>query len=160
MVRQGSAVRGFTLIEMMITLLIIGVLALIAGPFTINWMHLSDMQRAKGQLMQAHGVARAAALRNSAALLNADPDNPVAVTAIRLDTDSERLTVVRCSSDGTCNEPPFWSEQLPANVRLTFDDDDTQVEVKLDNTGRILGSHSWLNYQISKGGQREEGALY
>ncbi|WP_185265783.1 pilus assembly FimT family protein [Halopseudomonas xiamenensis] len=160
MVTVGRVVRGFTLIEIMITLLIIGVLALVAGPFTINWLHLSDIQRAKGQLIETHGIAKAAALRNSEALFNDDPDNPVAVTAIRLDVGSKQLTVVKCSSDGTCNESPFWSEQLPADVKLIFDDDVTNVEVKLDNTGRLLGNKSWLGYQISKGGQSEEGGLY
>lgn len=154
MVKSRRAGYGFTLIELMITVLLIGVLALMAGPYTINWMHLSDIQRAKGQLVQAHGMAKAAALRNPQAAIGETP-----VAAIHLESGPSQLTVIGCLGGGdNCSESTLWSELLPSGVELKFDGDVTEIE--LNNTGGFLGDTSGLGYEISKGDQNETGKLY
>jgi len=144
--------HGFSLIELAITLALVGVLALMVGPFTINWLVLSDIQRAKGQLVQAHGVARAVALRNRPGLIGAD-----AVVAIEVDDTSKELRVIGCTRTG-CDGEPLWQAQLPRGISLSFDSGATAIE--LDNTGRLITVTGVVSYQISKGGQSEDGGLY
>lgn len=156
MVKHRRAGYGFTLIEMMITVLLIGVLALMAGPYTINWVHLSDIQRAKGQLVQTHGTAKAAAMRNPRGF-----GYPAPVAAIQLNPATRQLKVVEClEGESNCSGSQLWSEQLPAGISLMFDNDVSNIAVNLDNTGGALGDKHWLSYRISKGGQSEEGRLY
>lgn len=153
MVRAGSRPRGFTLIEISIVLLLVGLLALMAGPFTISWMHAADVQRAKGQLVQVHGMARAAALRNPAAITGDDP-----VVAIRLDEDGNTLTLVSCPGGVGCSEETLWSAALPAGVSLTFDAG-AKTSIELNNIGKPIPD-TWVGYLIKKGDLKDEGGLY
>lgn len=153
MVKIRRTVCGFTIIEVMITLVLIGVLAMMVGPYTINWKHLSDIQQAKGQLFQAHGIAKSAALRNSHGLTEDD-----SVVAIRLDSENKKLIVIECPDHSICSESKIWDVQLPAGISLSFDEGMTNIN--LDNTGKILGSRNRLGYQLSKGGQSEDGEIY
>lgn len=154
MVARRRRTRGFSLIELAITLLLIGVLALMAGPFTINWLILSDLQRAKGQLIQAHGVAKAVALRNAAGLL-ADE----AVVAVRVDAESNHLTLVSCPGGSFCSEEQLWTAELPRGVSLSFGADGVS-DIQLNSSGKLLVTDHWISYQISKGGQVEDGVLH
>lgn len=153
MVGRRPYACGFSLIEIMITLLLVGVLGLMAGPFTVSWLHLSEIQRAKGQLIQAHGIAKAAALRNRQGL-----QAEGAVVAIRVDGENNRLALVSCPDSSGCSEEELWAAQLPSGVTLSFTGLGSS-EIEFDNTGRLIGSNQ-VSYQISKGKELQDGILY
>lgn len=154
MVRSKGFIRGFTLIELMITLVLVGVLALMAGPFTITWLHLSDIHKAKSQLYQAHSLAKAVALRNSSGRLEGNETDNIAAT-IQLDIgDSTGLQVV---ANGTVDET-LWQTQLPNGVSLVFEPESSSIG--LDTTGRFITDTGRVIYHISKGGQSEAGEFY
>lgn len=108
--------RGFTLIELMIVVLIIGLMLLVAAPFTRAWTDSAKLTEAKGILTQAIGVAKASALRNPAGL---QMTSAAAVVCINSDNKIEVLqsstaTTASCPSTGTL----IWQADLPVEVAV------------------------------------------
>lgn len=91
---------GVTLIELMITITIMALLVLVTLPLTSDWIDGNRQMRAKSNLLEAVGQARALAMRNPRALPTnvAGTDDPLAVAAVlyegRTDTTSPTLCVV------------------------------------------------------------------
>ena len=56
--------RGFTLVELMVTLAVAAALLMVAAPFTLGWSDGQRQMRARAALAEATGTARALALRN------------------------------------------------------------------------------------------------
>ena len=63
--------RGFTLIELMVTLAILAMLLLMAAPLAADWVHGARTLQARGTLVQGFAHAKALALRNPCADPNA-----------------------------------------------------------------------------------------
>lgn len=61
---SGTAVKGFTLIELMVVLVIVAALAAAALPFTHAWVEGVRQSNARSQVSQAVGVAQGLAMRN------------------------------------------------------------------------------------------------
>src|SRR5690606_31472179 len=61
-----SAHRGFTLVELLITLALIAIVALAAVPYTTAWINTANVQTSAASLEQAFAKAKALALRNPA----------------------------------------------------------------------------------------------
>ena len=60
--------RGFTLIELMVTLAILAMLLLMAAPLAADWVHGARTLQARGTLVQGFENAKALALRNPCAI--------------------------------------------------------------------------------------------
>ena len=73
MVSPRRRPTGFTLIELVITIAIIVMLLLVGMPFTSHWVDGTRQMRARSNLLEATGQARALAMRN--------PSGPPAVKA-------------------------------------------------------------------------------
>lgn len=152
MVNKHHTEAGFSLIELAITLLLVGLLAVMTVSFTIAWAHTADVQTAKGQLLQAYGMAKSVALRNRAAAAGNDP-----VVSVRIDSAKNSLLLIECPASSNCSEQQLWSAQLPSGVSLTLDSGATSIT--LDNIGRLAAGNR-VGYQIKKGEQIENGELY
>lgn len=61
---SSTAVKGFTLIELMVVLVIVAALAAAALPFTNAWVEGVRQSNARSQVSQAVGVAQGLAMRN------------------------------------------------------------------------------------------------
>ncbi|MCK9505349.1 MAG: prepilin-type N-terminal cleavage/methylation domain-containing protein [Porticoccaceae bacterium] len=114
-------IRGFTLIELMIVILIIGLLALVTGPFTGAWSDGANIHKAQGELDQAVRYARAASLRNGAGAIGNEP-------AMRIIVDDSTVKVCKTVS-GACGDV-WWQTSLPGGVSVTG-----ESEVLFDNKG-------------------------
>lgn len=156
MVNGKRAVCGFTLVELLIVLFIVGILAFMAVPFTLAWVDQADVQRAHGQLIQAHGMAKSLALRNPNGLFGNDP-----VVSIQLDTSTTRKELIlnSCLNGGGCSGETHWVSKLPKGVEIIFDGDENLNELEFDNTGQLVNL-TRMRYKIKKGRQSENGELY
>lgn len=104
------AVRGFTLIELMVGLALSAMLALLAVPFTMSWMASARQIQVRGDLADAVGRAKALALRNAA---ERTPGEAVA-----------RVRVVDGSIEvwDVADAVRVWSAAVPSDVRLRLAD--------------------------------------
>lgn len=110
-VREGA---GFTLVELMVTLAIVGLLAALALPFSLRWMDSDRQLQARGMLTEGVGQARALALRNPHGQGRGAP-----VACLRLDPDAPQLEVARLPAGAGCDAGRVvWSGSLHASLRL------------------------------------------
>jgi prepilin-type N-terminal cleavage/methylation domain-containing protein len=129
MVNRG---KGFTLIELMITLVIIAMVALVAVPFTTTWIPESAINDARAQLHRAHSEAKALALRNPIGLGTGFP-------AAGLKRAGNVLLVCQGDPAGAgCADgggDVVWEGAWPEHVRMNGD---ATIQIPFNNRGQIL----------------------
>lgn len=153
-----NAWRGFTLVELMITISIMTILMLMAIPLTVGWVNGAQVGETKSLLMQGFGHAKSVALRNPAAIKASVSDRVAGMKLI------EGATLLVCKGDPTesaCaagGSNLVWQTDLARStgVSVTFNNNSSET-VALDNTGLIIGQ---LAYSISKGSENESGTLH
>ncbi len=84
--------RGFTLIELMVTLAILAMLLLMAAPLAADWVHGARTLQARGTLVQGFENAKALALRNPCGAPN-ETQAYAAVLEAELDCTTVMLNV-------------------------------------------------------------------
>lgn len=138
---------GVTLIELMIIVVIIGVVALAATPFTSAWIDEARVNEAKTILAQGHAHAKAVALRNP----ENERDNDVAA-GFKL-VDGSTLLVCRgdpvhaqCATGGS---RVTWQSSWPTGVSTSV------TSVAINNRGQALVGGNPVNagvaFTLSKG---------
>lgn len=114
------AVAGFSLIELMTTIALLAILAMIAGPFTSAWSDRAKLHDAEGILNQGIGRAKAAALRNRYGIVDGEP-------AATLCLSSDNLLSLHEATDkitpASCDTPTIWQTRVPASVSITLTSD-------------------------------------
>lgn len=98
---MSRRVRGFSLVELMVTLAVMAVLAAAGTPFALEWIDSNRQMQARNLLWEAVSQTRALALRNPAQVTGG------AVSA-RLQRDDRTLQVLR--ADGS---QVLWTGTLP-----------------------------------------------
>ena len=165
--------RGFTLIELMVTLAILALLLLVAAPLAGDWASGTRTHQGRATLVQAYAQAKALALRNPCGI----DDGSVVVTfqaklqqdgRIALQSKAEG-DAVNCSflkvANGFANADQTARQQmlLPAGVALQLAGQSVTASVtpfvKINSRGMAVGSSS---FKLTQGGQQndEEGTLY
>ena len=154
---MAPALRGFTLIELMVVLSVMALLMLVAAPLGADWVHSAQTRQARSKLQSGYGLAKALAMRNpcqaqgteSAAVLRAvqaDGALQLQVQAVRDDTVQATL--------GVCATPPapLWRATLQGGVALvlagTAVTPATPAAIALDSRGQPLGSTA---FSVHKG---------
>ncbi len=109
--------RGLTLIELMMVITLLAILIVAAAPLSGLWVREADITGAGGELTQAVGHAKAAALRNR---IGATANNPVSAICITNNTLTVRQgsgnTAVNCTAPGAGDT--LWSTQLDTDVTI------------------------------------------
>lgn len=105
--------RGFSLVELMVTLAIVALLALVAMPFSTRWMDSDRQLQARGVLTEGVGHARALSLRNAGGSAHGAPASCLRLAAGHV------LEVVRLASGEACAEGAVvWSGSLAGSIAL------------------------------------------
>ena len=87
--------RGFTLVELLVTLAITSFLLLASAPYLNDWTYSRQVKDANSKLRSAFGQARAMALRNP----NAVKGNAAVAAGVRLDTGGATSTLFICAGE-------------------------------------------------------------
>jgi len=93
---MSKVTRGFTLVELMITIAIVGILLVMAGPLATNWIISAQTHAARTQLIEGFDVAKALALRNPNGVAL-----PSAAAGMKVMTDGTTTTVLVCTGSST-----------------------------------------------------------
>ena len=160
--------RGFTLIELMVTLAILAMLLLMAAPLAADWVHGARTLQARGTLVQGFENAKALALRNPCEAPNATGAHAAVLQA---QTDGATVTLnVLALPQGVsgcalldARPNPQWTARLPDGVGLTLNGTllttGTPLTVNLDNRGLPAAS---IPFTLRRGGNQndETGTLH
>ena len=157
--------RGFTLIELMVTLAILAMLLLMAAPLAADWVHGARTLQARGTLVQGFENAKALALRNPCADPNATGTPAAAALEAKIEGTTVTLNVLALPQGVSgCAPNPQWTARLPDGVGLTLNDtllttSSTPLTVNLDNRGLPAASTPFI---LRRGGHQndETGTLY
>lgn len=162
--------RGFTLIELMVTLAILAMLLLMAAPLAADWVHGARTLQARGTLVQGFENAKALALRNPCADPNATGTPAAAALEAKIEGTTVTLNVLALPQGVSgcalldARPNPQWTARLPDGVGLTLNgtlltSGTTPPPVKLDNRGVPTTSTSFI---LRRGGHQndETGTLH
>ncbi len=160
--------RGFTLIELMVTLAILAMLLLMAAPLAADWVHGARTLQARGTLVQGFENAKALALRNPCADPNATGTPAAAALEAKIEGTTVTLNVLAQGGSGCAllgaRPNPQWTARLPDGVGLTLNGtllttSSTPLTVNLDNRGLPAAS---IPFILRRGGHQndETGTLY
>ena len=162
--------RGFTLIELMVTLAILAMLLLMAAPLAADWVHGARTLQARGTLVQGFENAKALALRNPCADPNATGTPAAAALEAKIEGTTVTLNVLALPQGGSgcallgARPNPQWTARLPDGVGLTLNGtllttSSTPLTVNLDNRGLPAAS---IPFTLRRGGDQndETGTLH
>lgn len=108
--------KGVTLVELMIVILIIGLLALAASPFTSTWVKNARTAEGASAVEEAIGRAKAAALRNTARIIGDKPASLICLT----DSNTKVSLIVPSSTvpAPSCDTAAAWSADISSIVSI------------------------------------------
>lgn len=161
--------RGFTLIELMVTLAILAMLLLMAAPLAADWVHGARTLQARGTLVQGFENAKALALRNPCADPNATGTPAAAALEAKIEGTTVTLNVLALPQGVSgcalldARPNPQWTARLPDGVGLTLNGTllttGTPLTVNLDNRGLPAAS---IPFTLRRGGNQndETGTLH
>jgi prepilin-type N-terminal cleavage/methylation domain-containing protein len=127
---------GFTFIELMIVILIIGLLAFVAAPLTTGWIDEGAVVEARGLVNQAHGQAKSLALRNPGNALGNAVAASVKFNSGNIIVCQGSPDAAACTTGGTAVR---WQTAWPPLAETDFTD------IRLNNRGQILLGGSPVN---------------
>lgn len=165
-----SPARGFTLIELMVTLAILALLLMVAAPMATDWASGTRTHQGRATLVQAYSQAKALALRNPCAI--GSGGTVVTFKASVQDEDGRIALQSLLEGDLSCDfledfaQPDKTMPQqmlLPAGVSLQLGGQPVTSaaprQVTIDSRGMATSSSS---FKLTQGGQQndEEGTLH
>lgn len=171
--------RGFTLIELVVTLAIMALLLFMAVPLATDWTYSARTLQARGTLVEGFAQAKALALRNPCAAPNGTGTH---AATLRATTDGEKVTLsvlaqvnesllaqsdesLLTQGDGSCTHltarpNPQWSASLPEGVTLTRNGTKlvtgARDNLKIDNRGLLSASSE---FTLSRGGTQNDETI-
>lgn len=136
-------IKGFTLIEVLIVIAIVALIVLVAVPLSGSWIRDANMLDAEGQLTQAVGRAKAAALRNKMAATGSNPVSAICLTAGNLLTVREGTAAnVAPSCAATPAGDQLWQTQINEHVSVKRDATNALTCLCFDSKGIVTTAGS------------------
>lgn len=132
--------HGFTLIEMMVTIAIIAILAVMGASFTANWVRQAEINKTTASLRSAINTARSTALRNQ---FLRDSDAAARICVDVATANQHRITIREATSTGaaSCSSTTTYSFTLPDSA--TIAQSGTAINcIAFDRFGAVIASGS------------------
>lgn len=142
--------RAFSIIELLVVVTIVGILILVAVPFTRGWNDGAKVAEAESILKRAVGKAQAVALRNPTGSDVSSAAAGVKQAGTTLLVCEGSPASASCSAAGSAL---IWREDLPAGVTLNVEGA-ALATIAMNNRGRIIngsGQVQVLDYTVSRG---------
>lgn len=141
--------RGFTAIELMVTVAILGVLMALAAPSFIPLMETWRVRQAVEQLQSTLHLARTEAIKRGGRVVIqkiANNTNGCTSATSTKDWDCGWIVCEDSNDNGTCNatEPVLQRIDTPAKVQVSRTSGGTSI--KMNRWGLVSGS--WLGFSI------------
>jgi len=155
---------GFTLVELMVTTALVGILVLAAVPLATNWVYSSQTHTARTQLIEAYSLAKSLALQNPNFIAL-----PAAAAGLSVTTDGTNTTLLVCvgsaaaagcvSNGSSVKWSTTYSGLVATGINTIPVTTSTPFTLDIDNRGEPITS---ANYILSRGGStnNETGSLY
>lgn len=153
--------RGFTLVELMVTLVILVLLLMTAVPLTQSWINSASVMETKTLLQQAYGRTRGLALANPAGISDGSASAYLCVLNSKI--------YVQPISAATCGTGSVWSGDIKASASITVGTTGTTnfICMGLSNLGlpvalTLAGGACTTNktLKVTKGSEQNDQALY
>jgi len=158
-----ATARGFSLIELMVTIAVMLLLLLVGAPFAAGWGNSASVQQSKSQLMQGMAQLKATALRNTNAVLISDTATP---SAVLVSTGTQLCVYSGAPANPGCDPAAAgfsWGAAISAALTLN---DATLQCIAMNNIGipmpLAIGSITCgtsMNYQLTRGSEHDSGTL-
>lgn len=143
--------RGFSLIELLVTLAIMAILMAVGVPLTSAWADSAKVNDAKGKLTQAYSMAKAIAQRNPSGISLPSAAAGLSIVSGTLLVCTGNPVATTCTAGGSTVK---WQATLPAQTTVSIGGGTT---LGFDNTGVPLAG---TNFSIAYRSQNETGNLY
>ena len=146
-VKQG-ATRGFTAIELMVTLAILGVLMALAGPSFAQWMESWRVRQATEQLRDTLQFARSEAIKRSGqVVIQKIPNNTNGCTSAPNSSDwGCGWTVCHdTNNSGTCTAADTLLQRIDAPRAIEVTRSSGAASIKFNRWGLVAGSYLGFN---------------
>lgn len=142
--------QGVTLIELMITIAIMGLLLMVSAPLTRAWVANAHIAQDESQLLQAYARTRALALRNP----NGVTASSVAAT-LMISTASQTISVLDSTNSVA------WRRTTQSDTTVSITTNSGSSQLTLDNSGLPLNASGTMSYTVSaSGGTSASGTLH
>ncbi len=152
--------RGFTLVELLVTLTITSLVLLASAPYLSDWTYSRQIKDANSKLLSAYGMAKALALRNPEAVPAAAP-----AAGIKVVTGASTRALYVCKGDpasaacATGGANMLWSADFPAAISMTLGGSSvtsgSAVTLAINNRG-VPTSGTVYGYTLSRGGSSND----
>lgn len=157
-------VKGFTAIELMVTIAILGMLAAIAAPSFKPVIERWKVRQVTEELQSTFYVARSEAIKRGGGITILRNGDTTDCTAVGSDTSlwSCGWTVFAdANSNGVqdSGEDTLQTISLPANVSIKLSDTSEPAFIKVDRWGQLSAAHAAIQLKGSSDAQASTSAL-
>lgn len=131
---------GFTLIETMIIVAIIGVLAVLGSGFTVNWVRQAELNTATASLESAINLARSAAIRNATGVVGDQTSGHLCLSnhtlIVHIGGDEDET-----GTESTCSTTSLYNFKISSNITIkaASETDDFKC-IAFNNSGQVVGA--------------------
>jgi len=127
---------GFTLIETMIIVTIIGILAVLGSGFTVNWVRQAELNTATASLESAINLARSAAIRNATGVVG---DQTSGHLCFSNHTLIVRIGVDTTGAESTCSTTSLYHFKISSNIIIkAASETDNFKCIAFNNSGQVV----------------------